>query len=97
MFPSISFVNKNGCVSSQPLNAKGYICNCPIQDFEKLAIPKLEGIVALLLYFILILLFGKFLWNEVLVKLFNGVNKAKSIWDILGFAILLALLLPACK
>ena len=50
--------------------------------------------IAVLLYLILILLFGKLLWNEVLVKLVSSVNKASSIWQILGIAILISLLSP---
>jgi hypothetical protein len=50
--------------------------------------------IAVLLYLILILLFGKFLWNQVLVKLVSGVNKVTSIWQILGLSLLIMLLFP---
>ena len=50
--------------------------------------------IAVLLHLILLLLFGKLLWNEVLVKLVSNVNRASSIWQILGLALLISLLSP---
>ena len=48
--PPISFVIENGCVSRHPLNATGYICNCPIQHLEKLDIlAEFVGMEVLLL------------------------------------------------
>jgi hypothetical protein len=42
----------------------------------------------------LILLAGKWLWNTVLVALVPAVRPAKSIWQMLGLAILIGLLYP---
>jgi hypothetical protein len=52
------------------------------------------AIIAAIIYVVLILLFGKLLWNQVLVKLIPTINKATSIWQILGISILFALLMP---
>lgn len=41
---------------------------------------------------ILVLFFGKWLWNKVVRRLINGVNPATSIWQILGFSILIKLM-----
>ena len=46
------------------------------------------------LIFILILFFGKFLWNNVLTDLIPAVKPVKSVWQILGLAILISLLSP---
>jgi hypothetical protein len=54
-----------------------------------------QGIVILVSFILvelLVLFFGKFLWNSVVVNLVSGVNKATSIWQILGFSILLKLI-----
>jgi hypothetical protein len=42
----------------------------------------------------LILLAGKYLWNTVLVALIPAVKPAKSVWQILGLAILISLMYP---
>jgi len=42
----------------------------------------------------LLLLFGQYLWNNVLHVLVPGVKPAKSVWQILGLAILIMLLSP---
>jgi len=42
----------------------------------------------------LLLFFGKYLWNNVLHVLVPGVKEAKSVWQILGLAILIMLLSP---
>jgi hypothetical protein len=42
----------------------------------------------------LLLLFGKYLWNNVLHVLVPGVKEAKSVWQILGISILIMLLSP---
>ena len=54
-----------------------------------------EAIAAALALFILIglmLVLGKYLWNDVLCHLVNGVNKVKSVWEILGLSVLIHLL-----
>jgi len=46
------------------------------------------------LIFILLLFFGQYLWNNILVVLVPAVKPAKSVWQILGIAVLIALLSP---
>lgn len=41
---------------------------------------------------ILVLVFGKFLWNHILVNIVTIAKPATSIWQILGISILLKLL-----
>ena len=41
---------------------------------------------------ILVLIFGKYLWNEVAVQLIPALKKVKNIWQILGLSILIKLL-----
>jgi hypothetical protein len=50
--------------------------------------------LTVLLVFMLILFAGKFLWNNVLHELIPAVKPAKSVWQILGLAFLIALLNP---
>ena len=53
----------------------------------------LSALLTLLVMWILLLLVGKFLWNNALVPLApNMVSKAKNIWQILGLCILIQLL-----
>jgi len=65
--------------------------------------PKDSGKVALvsfltlLVVLLLLLIVGKALWNSVAVALFPFIKPAKSIWQILGLAILIGLLSPGCN
>jgi hypothetical protein len=43
---------------------------------------------------VVLLFVGKYLWNNVLQELVPGVKPAKSVWQILGLAVLLMLLNP---
>ena len=53
----------------------------------------LAAFIVLIIYVIFILIIGKFLWNEVVVRLVSITKPANSIWQILGLAILLNLIL----
>ncbi len=50
--------------------------------------------LTMLVLFFLILFMGKYLWNNVLAVLVPAVKPAKSVWQILGLAILIALMYP---
>lgn len=54
----------------------------------------LVAFITLVIMFALILFAGKYLWNTVLVALVPAVKPAKSVWQILGLAILIALMYP---
>ncbi len=41
---------------------------------------------------LIVLCFGKWLWNNVVVDLFTAVKPASNIWQILGFSILVKLI-----
>ena len=49
-------------------------------------------LVSFILVELLVLFFGKFLWNSVVVKLISAAKPATSIWQILGFSILMKML-----
>jgi len=49
----------------------------------------LANFLVFIIYVIIILAFGKFLWNEVATKLISVLKPADSIWQVLGLAILL--------
>jgi Trk-type K+ transport system membrane component len=53
----------------------------------------LAALLALIFIYIILLFLGVLLWNEILVKLFKGVNKVNSPFEILGLSILLGLIL----
>lgn len=54
----------------------------------------LVSLLTVLVVFGVILFIGKYLWNNVLHELIPGVKQAKSVWQILGLAILISLLHP---
>ena len=51
-------------------------------------------LLALLLWLAVLLVFSKYLWNEVLVKLVTVVKPATSILQLLGLVVLLEIMLP---
>jgi|APCry1669189534_1035231.scaffolds.fasta_scaffold06666_5 hypothetical protein len=50
--------------------------------------------LTVLLVLAALLFFGKFLWNSVLHELVPAIKPVKSVWQILGIALLLSLLNP---
>ena len=52
----------------------------------------LTSLLVLLIYVVIILSIGKWLWNNVLCSLLTIAKKATSMWEILGLAILLHLI-----
>jgi len=52
------------------------------------------SILTVLLIFMILLFVGKYLWNNVLHELVPAVKPAKSVWQILGLAVLIMLLFP---
>ena len=52
------------------------------------------SIITVMIVFSAILFVGKYLWNNVLHELVPAIKPAKSIWQILGLAILISLLNP---
>ena len=58
-----------------------------------------QGVVELLVAVFLVLVLivvGKFLWNEVLTKLVSTVKPMKHAYEVLGLYVLLRLLFPYC-
>ena len=61
--------------------------------------PAKLAVVSLITVFIMLLalLFvGKWLWNNVLVDLISIAKPVKSVWQLLGLALLMSLLHPGC-
>jgi hypothetical protein len=52
------------------------------------------SILTVFLVFMILLFAGKYLWNNVLHELVPAVKPAKSVWQILGLAVLIMLLSP---
>jgi hypothetical protein len=50
--------------------------------------------ITVAIIFMIILFFGKYLWNTVLHELVPAIKPAKSVWQIFGLAILISLLHP---
>lgn len=54
------------------------------------------SLVTVFIIFLIILAVGKYLWNNVLCSLVSVARPAKSVWQILGLAVLISLLSPGC-
>ena len=75
-------------VVGQKDNFQNYDMNAA--DQAKLTI---FALLMVLVYLILVLLFGKVLWNSCLCRLLP-VKECKSVWHILGLMILVGLIFP---
>lgn len=51
-------------------------------------------IISFVILYILVLLFGQYLWNNILVTLVPAVKPVTSVFQLLGLTILLSLILP---
>lgn len=60
----------------------------------KNSLAAISAVIAFVFVEIIILLFGKYLWNNVLLKLIP-LRRVESVWEILGLSILLKMLLPS--
>ena len=56
----------------------------------------LVSFITLFIIFAALLFVGKYLWNNVLVDLVSVVKPVKSVWQLIGLAILISLLSPGC-
>jgi uncharacterized membrane protein YtjA (UPF0391 family) len=54
----------------------------------------LVSFLVMIILFTIILFVGKYLWNSVLAELIPAIKPAKSVFQILGLSILIALLFP---
>lgn len=52
----------------------------------------LAALITLVIVYAIVLLVGKYLWNNILVKLIPAVKPAKNVWEILGFMVLMSLI-----
>lgn len=50
-----------------------------------------SAIVMLLIYLVLLVMFGKYLWNEVACKHVSVLKPLSSVWQLLGLSILVQL------
>jgi len=81
------------------VDAANYSRTETFQSQQAAASPARGAIVSLLtvlIVFSIILFAGKWLWNNVLVSLVPAIKPAKSVWQILGLALLISLLSPGC-
>lgn len=51
------------------------------------------GLFFIIISQILLLFFGKFLWNNYLVKTFKNVNSINTVWELLAISILFKLII----
>jgi hypothetical protein len=54
-------------------------------------VSAVSGLLALLIAILLVALVGKFLWNNVVTELFTFARPARSVWQIIGLVIFMAL------
>ena len=55
-------------------------------------VASVSGILSVIVAVLLVALVGQFLWNNVVAELFTFVRPARSVWQIVGLVIFLALI-----
>jgi hypothetical protein len=50
--------------------------------------------IVLVVFLVLHLMLGKYLWNKALVPLVPAVKPASSVWQVLGVSVLLSIMIP---
>lgn len=53
----------------------------------------ISAFISGILYLIIILFFGEFLWNKVLCRVITIVKPVRSIWELLGIMVLFGIIL----
>ena len=56
----------------------------------------LKVLIVVAIWLVAVLFVGMWLWNNVAVKLFTVLKPMTSIWQLLGLAVLVDLIHPAC-
>jgi F0F1-type ATP synthase membrane subunit a len=74
--------------------AEGFVSNGNVSEKRKAYMDFVVSLFTFILVVILLSLFGKLLWNNVIVDLFSFAKPAKSIWQILGLMIFVGLIFP---
>ena len=87
----------NGVVGSlMRAGAEGFVSNGNVSEKRQAYMNFVVTLFTFILVVILLSLFGKLLWNNVIVDLFSFAKPAKSIWQILGLMIFVGLVVPCC-
>lgn len=76
----------------QFMNANGQIDIAALQSTENKA-AVMAFVITYLAIYILLLLLGKWIWNNMIVEMFSVVRPVDSIFNILGLAILVKLII----
>lgn len=76
----------------QFMNANGQIDIAALQSTENKA-AVMAFVITYLSIYILLLLLGKWIWNNMIVEMFSVVRPVDSILNILGLAILVKLII----
>ena len=77
----------------QVVNQKDNFQNYDMNGDNQVRDHAILVLLMVLVYLIIVLLFGKVLWNSCLCRLLP-VKECKSVWHILGLMVLLGLILP---
>lgn len=60
---------------------------------QSLTKPEVLGVfIGFILWLFILLFFGQYLWNNVLIKLIPGIKPVTSVWQIVGIVLLISIL-----
>jgi len=76
--------------------AEGFVSNGNVSQKRDAYMQFIVTLITFIIAVLLLSLFGKLLWNSVIVDLFSFAKPAKSIWQILGLMVFIGLVLPCC-
>lgn len=77
-------------------------CTCSTETFQdaqekkKSTVNALVSLAFLVLVFTLVLVLGKWLWNDFLVKHITVLRPVKTVWQLVAIMVGLSLVMPTC-
>ena len=73
---------------------EGFVSNSDSKEKRNAYVEFISFFLAFLLAMIILGFVGKLLWNDVVVDLFSFAKPARSVWQIIGLMLFLALIVP---
>jgi hypothetical protein len=81
---------KEGAVTEEGFAVAGY----PVAWMNESALSMIGRLVAVVLAFLLIFMFGQYFWNNHVTRLLSIAKKTDSVMDIIGLFLFVRLVLP---
>lgn len=73
---------------------EGFVSNSDSKEKRNAYVSFISFFLAFLIAMVILGFVGKLLWNDVVVDLFSFAKPARSVWQVIGLMLFLALISP---